>query len=244
MADAAKQLKELLQKSGGAELLKQEIKARTATLANYRWEDARLSSELRAASESLHVLEQQLKDVPKTIPVVWTSTQEKSDASSPAPGTTAYTGDQINPAYTSLLNEVSQKRATVADLKARAEEGRRAIPVLEKEIVQLTLRLTEEQVAEEKLQRLLDAAESRYRDLVEQLHALEATQAHAVVGSAVGVVAPASTPTEPSGPRRSLNIAIAGVLGVMVSVFAVFLMHYWYSSQPKPGTSSRAATSR
>lgn len=242
-AEASGQLEKLLESTGGADLLRQEIKARSATLANCRWEDAQLSSELQAVSESLRVLEQQLKGMPQTIPIVWTSKQGGTETSPPGASATAYTADQINPAYTSLLNEVPQKRANLADLKARIEEGSRIIPELESEIARLTTRLVEQEMAEERLRGLLQAAEARYLELARQLQTLEGRRAETIVRSAVGVAAPATTPTEPSGPRKLLNMVVSGMLGLMVSVFAVFVMHYWHSTQPKPATTTPQAVS-
>ena len=43
----------------------------------------------------------------------------------------------------------------------------------------------------------------------------------------VQFIDPAKMPTSPIKPRPMLNIAIAAVLGVMVSVFAIFLLEYF-----------------
>ena len=42
----------------------------------------------------------------------------------------------------------------------------------------------------------------------------------------------ASPPTAPVSPRRSLNLALAGMLGLMVGIFAAFFVDYWQSSAP------------
>jgi uncharacterized protein involved in exopolysaccharide biosynthesis len=48
------------------------------------------------------------------------------------------------------------------------------------------------------------------------------------VGEASIVVAtPAAEPSVPVSPNKRLNIAVAGVLGLMVSVFVVFIKDYW-----------------
>lgn len=43
----------------------------------------------------------------------------------------------------------------------------------------------------------------------------------------VQFIDPAQTPINPIKPRPMLNMAIAGVLGMMVSVFAIFLLEYF-----------------
>lgn len=231
-SEKIEKLKQLVEESGGTNLLTQEINARTAALANYRWEFAQLTSEARAASESLKVLEQQLAAIPQTVPLEWSSRTRPDTTQSPETG--VFTTAQINPAYTSLLEEVSRKRADLADLRARLDAARDAIPVLETEISELKARLVKQAAIEERLEDELNTAKSRLIDLAGKLQNLEGRDARAIVRSAIGVVAPATLPAEPSGPRKLLNIAIAGVLGVMVSVFVVFIMHYWRSTQPMP----------
>ncbi len=231
-AETAEKLQKVVGRSdGGAAMLTQKINARTAALANYRWEYAQLASEVRAASESLKVLEEQLADVPRTVPLEWPSGAQAHETQSSG-ATEMLTAAQINPAYTSLLEEVMRKRAALADIKARLDTAREAIPSLEAEISELNARLVEQAAIEEKLEGQLDSAKSRMIDLIGELQGLQGREAQAMVLSAVAVVTPASLPVEPSGPRKLLNIAIAGVLGVMVSVFVVFIMHYWQSTQP------------
>jgi capsular polysaccharide biosynthesis protein len=46
------------------------------------------------------------------------------------------------------------------------------------------------------------------------------------------VITPAAAVTDVTPGSRSLNVAIAGVLGLMVSVFIAFFMNYWKESAP------------
>lgn len=43
----------------------------------------------------------------------------------------------------------------------------------------------------------------------------------------------APVPEEPVGPRKMLNMAVAGVLGMMASVFIVFFREFWRKSAPE-----------
>jgi len=44
------------------------------------------------------------------------------------------------------------------------------------------------------------------------------------------VISPATTPINPIKPNKKLNIAIAFVLGLMISVFIVFLLEFFDTS--------------
>ena len=43
---------------------------------------------------------------------------------------------------------------------------------------------------------------------------------------------PAAVPTTPASPRRSLNLALSIVLGLMVGTFLAFFLDYWQASDP------------
>jgi len=240
--EKVEKVEKLVQESGGSDLITEEINAKTAALANYRWESDQLTSEARAASEALKVLEQQLVAIPHTVQLGWSSGAAGTPQS---PGSAAYTMTQVNPAYTSLLEEVSRKRADLADIQARLEATREAIPTLEADISRLKGELVRQKAVEEALESALNNAQSRSIELAGELQNLEGQDAKAIVQAAVGVVAPATLPTRPSGPRKLLNVAIAGVLGLMVSVFGVFIMHYWRSTPgPLPEPQERTAANR
>ncbi|WP_202079452.1 YveK family protein [Caldalkalibacillus salinus] len=47
------------------------------------------------------------------------------------------------------------------------------------------------------------------------------------------ITSQAVEPESPASPNKKLNVAIAGVLGVMISVFVVFGRYYWINSAPQ-----------
>lgn len=241
LADAAKRLGDLIAESGEVDFINKAIDAKSALLLNYEGEDARLTVEARATAQSLRTLESQLESIPERLSVkrslnegIIVTSQFKSDEAT-------FTTEEVNPAHTSLVMEIAQKKAMLADLEERLKAGRSIIDALNAELETLRTELVENTVREQNLRDALYAAQSSYLESARQLQAVEGRQAETIVQSAVDLVVPAATPAEPSGPRRLLNIAVAGMLGVMISVFAVFLTHYWRTTAPRPGTSRQAA---
>lgn len=73
----------------------------------------------------------------------------------------------------------------------------------------------------------------RRRDIAEEIYlslAREAERARITTqaGRGVEIIGPAVAPSEPVQPRTKLNIAIAGVLGLMVGVFGAFVVEYFW----------------
>lgn len=48
--------------------------------------------------------------------------------------------------------------------------------------------------------------------------------------STINIISQSPVPMKPVAPRKMLNVAIAGVLGLMVGVFIVFFKDYWEKS--------------
>lgn len=235
LENATKELSAFMAKSGGQRLIEQEIDAKTVLLANYKGENARLKVEAKAVAESLRVLESHLKNTPEKLSIKKSFSDALIVTSKLEPGAAILTTEELNPAYPDLITQVALKKATLAELDARMKAGNDAVAALSAELEALEAALVESAIQEQNLRERLEVAQSRYIEIATQLQSLAGREPHAMVRSAVDIVAPASLPVEPSGPRKLLNIATAGVLGVMVSVFVVFIMHYWRSTQPMPG---------
>jgi uncharacterized protein involved in exopolysaccharide biosynthesis len=83
------------------------------------------------------------------------------------------------------------------------------------------------------LLRRRDVAEEIYLSLSKEAEIAKIT---AQAGGGVEVISPAAVPSEPIQPRTKLNIAIAGVLGLMVGVFGAFLVEYFEGWEGGKGT--------
>ncbi len=97
---------------------------------------------------------------------------------------------------TRLKREIDEKEAKLQEIKTTLQQLDRDIKTLEKTYSFLSQKLQEARIAKE-----------------EQLKSLR-------------IVERAVEPRSPVGPNRLLNIAVAGVLGLFVGVFAAFFAHY------------------
>ena len=83
----------------------------------------------------------------------------------------------------------------------------------------------------------------RSRDIAEEIYLslskeAEVAKITAQAGGGVEVISPAVAPSEPVQPRTKLNIAIAGVLGLMVGVFGAFVAEYFEGWEREKGGGS------
>lgn len=137
---------------------------------------------------------------------------------------------EVNEAYIDLLKLVNMDRMAVKQLENKLASLEESIAQTAKEIEMLQIELAEKKAVEERLLNKLDNAKRTYDRLVEKYDEAQIASAIDSAEAQINLVAPAWVPVTPVGPRKMLNLAVAGVLGVMVGAFVVFIRHYWITS--------------
>jgi succinoglycan biosynthesis transport protein ExoP len=113
-------------------------------------------------------------------------------------------------------------QAKSADIDAQLSE-------LGPEILKLQQALEETRTELDRLTRDRDVAKNTYLTLANKVE--EARIAAQDEAGEVQLASRASVPTSPVGPRKMMNVVIAGVLGLFLGVFLVFFAEYWQASR-------------
>jgi succinoglycan biosynthesis transport protein ExoP len=126
----------------------------------------------------------------------------------------------------SAEEQIQDLDTLIAVLEARREEVQSVINemTLQQEILQLQEQLEREQARKQELTSARDLAWETYDTLARK--EAEVGIASQVTDTEVRFAVPAVEPKKPVSPRKKLNIAIAGVLGLMVGVFGVFFIEF------------------
>ena len=121
--------------------------------------------------------------------------------------------------------------ALLSILEARREEVQSLINegTLQQEILQLQEQLEREQARQQELTQARDLAWETYQTLARK--EAEVQVATQVTDTEVRFAVPAVEPKEPVAPKKMLNIASAGVLGLMVGVFGAFFIEFLESGE-------------
>jgi uncharacterized protein involved in exopolysaccharide biosynthesis len=127
----------------------------------------------------------------------------------------------------SAEEQVQNLDAFLSILEARQEEVQSLIDegTLQQEILQLQEQLEREQARKQELTRARDLAWETYNTLARK--EAEVGIASQATDTEVRFAVPAVEPKKPVAPKKKLNIAIAGMLGLMVGVFGAFLVEYF-----------------
>jgi len=121
----------------------------------------------------------------------------------------------------SLISVLEARRAEVQSL---ISEGS-----IQQELLELQEQLEGEQARQRELAQARDLAWETYQTLARKEAEVEVSAQ--VTDTEVRFAVPAVEPKYPVAPKKTLNIAIVGVLGLMGGVFAAFAAEYWRRSE-------------
>ena len=126
-----------------------------------------------------------------------------------------------------LLDDIAQAlRAKSAEIGQRLEE-------LQPQILSLQRQLQEIYTESDRLTRQRDLAKETYTALARKVE--ETRIAVPGAHTTVRLGSRAAVPEKPARPRKLLNTAVAGVLGLMLSVFGAFVWEWWRSGAEEQG---------
>lgn len=191
-----------------------EMTDRSNQIVEYQNQLIDLEDSIAVTQSELDETEEQLANTPEKLityqsladePYLQSVIQENSDISSRELGEVSLVNETINPLYTSLKSKVAELTIQLSKLAEQKKTMEAAITRNEQEIT-----LLDEQINDEKL---------RAQDTERLLNGFSAV-----------FITPAIEPELPTGPNKILNVAIAMVLGAMISILYVFVRHYWIVS--------------
>ncbi len=230
----------LLQSSEGDEL-KEELNFKIAALTGYKTALTNLKIRLAAARTEKESLEKQLAETP---PLLVT---QKSLIDDPlllqvAVGSGGeddfkelagiqFLSEEANPVYLELEAGLKNKNVEIDALSKEIEETALAVSSLESELAELRAEYLEKWKEQERLEKEISNLESTLKTLEDSYLELQMVSALDPEEASFTVVAPAFPPEKPVQPRKMLNMAVAGVLGLMIGVFLAFFLHYWETSK-------------
>lgn len=241
MTQGADELKAWLQEPRSVTELQADLDAGLEMLKELKAEVVTARLELEAVRAGLTAAEKALNDIAPTIKTrkaladdAYLS-QVVGSASGQTPaviGRIQMESEEVNDAYTALLQETAVRSAEVAGYESRVKAAETALAQVRQEVQDIQVVLVDKQLQYEQLQQKLDTARQNYALYnAKYAEALSASSLSAGEANLI-LLSQAFIPRSPVAPRKLLNMAVAGVLGLMVSVFIVFFQAYWRSSAP------------
>jgi uncharacterized protein involved in exopolysaccharide biosynthesis len=129
----------------------------------------------------------------------------------------------------SVADQVAFLDNLVGTLETKSDEIDERLDALAPQMLALQERLQIIETERKQLMRDRDLVEETYMTLARKLE--EAQIAAQEQSGILRVGSHAAVPEEPTGPRRLVNTALAGVTGGMVAVGAVLVLDWWHQDE-------------
>jgi len=130
----------------------------------------------------------------------------------------------LNPQYNNLTNRENSINQQISVLKSDLENKRNEIENLRNEIISLEEKIINLEEQQEVLNNELKNSRNNYQTAVNQYE--NNNQSLAGKNYTIDIISQANINEIPVSPNKKLNIAIAAVLGLMLSVFLVFFKEF------------------
>ncbi len=210
LALAREELRKVQVEPRGVAVVRQEFEAKGADLARLQSESVQLGVEIDQLQAGITGLQGTVDATPRTVTVDENGTKV----------------ERLNDIYVSLSQMLEQKQVDLAEKRARLESTQRHIAQLEKDVSSLQAELVEKQAKEAALQQKVDQLNQTFLILAQKRTEVQIARSVNLGETSILTVSPAYIPTRPARPNKQLNIAVAGILGLMVSVMLAFLLEY------------------
>ena len=226
---ASDHLKEFQSQPRGVAVLDTEFNARSQDAASLNSRLKTVQVEIQQLAAGVYSLENQLAITPQTITSdKWNEDQGK-----------AYSTQEANPVYISLVQELIGKKAALAEKEGEAAGLQQMLAQTDVELDTLQAELANKRMQEEKLQREVDRLKKTSETLAMKKTETQIAKSIDLGDTSVMVVSEASLPEAPIKPNKKLNVAIALVLGFMVFTLLAFVLEHLDNTLKTPEDISR-----
>ncbi len=209
------ELKSFESQPGGVAFQEQQFNTKNQDLSKYQSMLNEVRIELRQAEAGAQRLEQELASTPKTIMV------PVRDANQPG-----YLAEEPNPVYISLTQEYVARTTKVSESIAKLEVIGSIVEQIRGEVDSIQRALVERKAEKEKLESEKTRLTNARNLLADKVSQTQIAKSIDLGDTSMVVVSPAMIPSNPIKPNKTLNVAIAFVLGLTMAVFVAFLMEY------------------
>lgn len=232
LSSATSALAQAETKDGNTEASSQ-LTADTSELNTLQDQLVQAQVSLQSAQAGETALEQQLASTPPTVAKTTTGTSssaasaQNSGASTSAATQRSQTpqgADEPNPVYQALSQQLAIQKVTVAEDQATVSELQGQISTLFGQIRTLSQQVQSAQGTIQSLQATVQELTTTYQTLSENLVQTQVADSVSLGSAVVTQVATALPPAVPIKPKKKLDVALAFILGLVVSVTLAFVL--------------------
>ena len=224
---SSNEFKEFQSQARNTDFLQSKMESVTQNLSDYRSKFFGLQVNISSLQVAVNLLQSQLQETEEVLVYEELAPTAENE-------TNVVQIKQPNPEYNILVAKLQDKQVQLSEKEAEISSVDETLNSLTKELANLQAEFAEKSGRKSYLERELARHEQTYAVLSEKLTQSKIAQSVDIGQNTLQVMTPAGTPVNPIKPNKKLNIAIAFVLGVMISVFLAFILEFFDTSIKSP----------
>lgn len=231
--------KNFLAQPQGVNELNGEINSKLNIITSYKTKLTEETVNEQRLRAKISQAEEELKDTPEKIelnkslsdePYMSQVVNENSGQSSNDLFDVSIQVEEKNDNYYVLKSTSSNLKISLAESISKQQNLKKEIAKAQKELEKLQVAFAEKQHDERIITNKVQLTQSTYDAFNKKLEEISIARSSILENANIIVETPALEPIKPVAPNKILNVAIAGVLGIMIGVFLGFFREYWKSS--------------
>jgi succinoglycan biosynthesis transport protein ExoP len=229
LTKAEDKLKEFQSLPRGVAVLEAEFAKMSEDAVTARSTLKNTAVEIHQLSASINVINQELTVTPKIISVEHYNENTGN----------TYKSEEVNPLYISLSQQLAEKKAALAEKQGQMEALTYQVESMSNELDGQQADLAAKKLEQDKLQSEVDRLKKTSDTLAQKGTETQIAKSIDLGDTSVVVVSAASIPTTPVKPNKTLNVAIALVLGLMIFTLLAFFLEYLDNTLKTPDDVNR-----
>lgn len=232
LENASEKIKNFISKPRSPEELKLELESKLTQLTEFKTSLAQTKMDEENTKKSIEKARSLLSQTPKTLVTRSTLYGEDllldiiKDKTGMNPATISdikLSNEEVNQIYVELSNSVNQLEIQFTNLEASRDNMEQAILECQKEIEAIQAEYAEKQQEYDELNLELELSKQAYQAYQQEYKELMIKQSAEIGKSSIAVISEAMVPTNPVAPKRTVNIALSGICGLIIGILAVFI---------------------
>lgn len=135
-----------------------------------------------------------------------------------------------NTGRVTLENSKTTLKLELAEVESNIKNIEDKIVSLQESIEELQIEYQDKFYKEDNINQKVKIAKSTYDSFVKKYEEVRVTESAIIGEASLTVVSRGIASEVPVGPRKALNVAIGGVLGIMMGVFTALFTEYWQTT--------------
>lgn len=226
LAAAVENLRQFDAQPRSVEYLSKQMTSQQADLSSFRSQLISTEVSLQQELAGKNRLAALLAATPPTL-VTSSRLQPVGSGESPDPSAGQVTTvEEPNPVYERIAQELVAREVKISEFQAQKAAMTAAVAVLGTEINDLQAELAGKRAERDRLQDSVNRLKDTYSILADNINRTQVIRSISIGDTSLMVVARAVIPTDPIKPQKALNVAVAFVLGLMLSVFLTFFLEF------------------